>query len=148
VGDPAIDRPCGGLFHARQTREVAAVSDYIVPSQHYLDGTPLAQLNKKVYPMRRLRFKLATIIWLLTLAAVLIGLGYRIHSLEGQVAQLSDELSTLKAVQISKQLNSKTVERGMKADQLEQQRGIEKQFKNLDIPAPERRPDAPGKGLP
>jgi hypothetical protein len=47
--------------------------------------------------MANVRFRLSTLLFVLTIFAVVTGIGYQIYLLKGQVAKLGGEVSTLKS---------------------------------------------------
>ncbi len=109
-----------------------------------------------------MRFKLSSLLMLLTLLAVAIGLGYQVHLLRRQVGKLETEVQNLKGrpirVVLGQSANQNTrsaspfrllnsevivnpsIERGMKADEWEQQQRIypRLQVEVPDVVAPEK----------
>jgi hypothetical protein len=106
-----------------------------------------------------MRFKLSTLLLVVTFLSFAIGLGYQVLLLRRQVAELNAELQRLQGqrplvvfprVPAANQparnspfrlLNSETivnpsVEHGMKADELENQRRIQEHLRDRDLPAP------------
>ena len=101
--------------------------------------------------MSRVRFNLSTLLVLFTLLAITFGLGYQIHLLRRQVAELKGDVQSLKqspkrflyqpsTIRFGQNspfrlLNSQvvvnpTVENGLKASELQQQRRIERHLRD------------------
>jgi hypothetical protein len=105
--------------------------------------------------MSRIRFNLATLLVLFTILAVSFGLGYQVHLLRRQIAELKSDVQTLKQSPklfvkqpsaIRSGLNSPfrllndgmmvdpRVERGMRASELQQLRRIERHLRDQNNP--------------
>ena len=106
-----------------------------------------------------MKFKLSSLLLVLTFLAFAIGLGYQVHLLRTQVADLKREVQMLKnraAVVVYPQtprpnanspfrlLNSNVIvspsaEQGMKADEWDRKRRMEQRLKPYETPAPRQR---------
>ena len=111
--------------------------------------------------MARMRFRLATLLILFTFFAITVGLGYQIYLLKQQVAQLNRELTLLKNYPVKPQqvvfpkqsqpsrnspfrlLNTEStvnqsIEKGMKAGELELKKRLQERSRREEIQSPER----------
>jgi hypothetical protein len=106
-----------------------------------------------------MKFKLSSLLLLLTFLAFAIGIGYQVHLLRSQVAELENEVQVLKkraafvvyppaplpnASSPFRLLNSKVIvnpstEQGMKADEWDRKRRMDRRFKPRTTPAPLQR---------
>jgi hypothetical protein len=110
-----------------------------------------------------MRFRLSSLFIVVTLVAIAVGLGYQVVLLRHEVAEVRNELQSLKQRRFAvtfaqpaapnpnngpfRLLNGAIVdpatERGMKVDELQRRQRLEQQLKFRLIPAPER----PNNGL-
>ncbi|HEY3393873.1 MAG TPA: hypothetical protein VGK58_14270 [Lacipirellulaceae bacterium] len=106
-----------------------------------------------------MRFKLSSLLLLLTFLVFAIGLGYQFHLLRNQVADLKSEVRLLKnrapfvvypqtpppnanspfRLLNSNMIVSPSAEQGMKADEWDRKRRIERRLKPQTTPAPLQR---------